>query len=181
MKLRAWKRGEYKSCSSVFRWYRRVVHHVHVLHGVGGIVERGKRIVLVVKHRVPRFASCYVVIHRSIGGVVHRGNRIVLINIGRIVSLIVALWQFAGRLPVLSKQVLKNCVARFTVYAVLPLLGDRAKFRNEKLDEHDDGVVYYSTWCKHPWVRHLCIVLCFAVALTFWWRCIYLTTSTIVQ
>ena len=72
------------------------MHHVHVLHGVGGIVERGKRIVLVVKHRVPRFASCYVVvvIHRSIGGVVYRGNRIVLINIGRIVSLIVALWQF---------------------------------------------------------------------------------------
>ena len=102
-------------------------------------------------HRAGRETSCptfcivLVVIHRSIGGVVHRGNRIVLINIGRIVSLIVALWQFAGRLPVLSKQVLKNCVARFTVYAVLPLLGDRAKFRNEKLDEHDDGVVYYST------------------------------------
>jgi hypothetical protein len=111
-------------------------------------------------HRAGRETSCptfcivLVVIHRSIGGVVHRGNRIVLINIGRIVSLIVALWQFAG-LHVLSKQVLKNGVARFTVY-VLPLLGDRPKFRNEKL-ERARGAVYYNT-CKHPWVRHL--VLC---------------------
>ena len=100
------------------------MHHVHVLHVVGGIVERGKRIVLVVKHRVPRFASCYVVvvIHRSIGGVVYRGNRIVLINIGRIVSLIVALWQLAG-LHVLSNQVLKFCRTIYCcIRSMIPLV-----------------------------------------------------------